>query len=324
MILNYYFRKNIGCLVTLFILCASLQAQNGTRRSCNFDINSLSFGGTSIEQARCLLRRVKSKGELEQQVLPNLLEKIIDQPVQVIKESLREYLRTKVIEESEIGGSLDKPISKGRSNDPSAPLARYFVIHDTSMPNLCEANTFPDNINDADWIWNGIKWNDPRKRLYTDSEAAHLYIMRDGKSVAPQGRTFETPWRATKLEKTSVKTRGMFLHIENVQPRHCHPDSIKSGTCVKIVKNTKTGKDEKQCNDNIAPEIGFPEPQLERLALAYIAASVRRGKWLIPAFHAAIDKGISGGHDDPQNFELQKWADKICLILKELKAECPG
>ena len=48
--------------------------------------------------------------------------------------------------------------------------------------------------------------------------------------------------------------------------------------------------------------LGLTSPKIqpahrERLALVYIAASIRRGIWMIPAFHAAIDAGIADAHD---------------------------
>jgi hypothetical protein len=49
--------------------------------------------------------------------------------------------------------------------------------------------------------------------------------------------------------------------------------------------------------------------QYDRLALLYTIASVRRGEWLIPAFHAAIDAEIRNGHDDPMNFDIGSFAD---------------
>ena len=60
-------------------------------------------------------------------------------------------------------------------------------------------------------------------------------------------------------------------------------------------------------NDAFSPSPGFTAQQLDRLALLYVAASVRRGQWLLPAFHAAIDAGIPNAHDDPQNFDLDGW-----------------
>jgi hypothetical protein len=172
------FLKFSALLLLLFMSSSTGNAQD---ESCGFDNNTLSFAGTSIQQAKCLLRKVKMQGHLEEQTLPVLLEKIIDQKVQISKPELRAYLQAKQINENEIGGSLDSPISKGQDNNKDAPTARYFVIHDTSTPNLCQVNTFPNNINDSDWIY-----NNHQRDLYAKSKDAHLYIMRDGRSVAPQ------------------------------------------------------------------------------------------------------------------------------------------
>ena len=71
-------------------------------------------------------------------------------------------------------------------------------------------------------------------------------------------------------------------------------------------------------NDRIAPEPGLTDAQLDRLALVYVAASVRRGAWLIPAFHAAVEAGIPEAHDDPQNFDLARWAERLGRLIGEL------
>ncbi len=47
------------------------------------------------------------------------------------------------------------------------------------------------------------------------------------------------------------------------------------------------------------------------MALLYTAASARRGDWLIPAFHAALDEGMAGAHDDPQHFEIARFATAL-------------
>lgn len=71
-------------------------------------------------------------------------------------------------------------------------------------------------------------------------------------------------------------------------------------------------------NDAFAPEPGFTAKQLDRLALLYVAASVRRGRWLLPAFHAAVDAGIPDAHDDPQNFDLGGWLASVQRLVVEL------
>jgi len=150
------------------------------------------------------MRPVLRGGNLgPQKELPALLEKLVGQPVTVSKDSLRQYLKAHGIREndpsrmSEIGGSLDDPLSRANSNDQRAPFARYFVIHDTSTPNLVrDLPDFPPNINNADWEWRRTRWNNLSLPLYSNSGEAHLYINRVGQSVGPQRRTFATPWRA--------------------------------------------------------------------------------------------------------------------------------
>ena len=46
---------------------------------------------------------------------------------------------------------------------------------------------------------------------------------------------------------------------------------------------------------------------------------MRAERWLIPAFHAPIDANIRGGHDDPQNFELEAFAASLERLLGELQ-----
>jgi hypothetical protein len=72
-------------------------------------------------------------------------------------------------------------------------------------------------------------------------------------------------------------------------------------------------------NAPVAPVPGFTDLQYERLALSFVCASARKGEWLIPAFHCNIDKGISGGHDDPQNFELIKFTNEVLKLVSKLK-----
>lgn len=69
-----------------------------------------------------------------------------------------------------------------------------------------------------------------------------------------------------------------------------------------------------------APTPGFSDAQEKRLALAYIVASVRAGRWLIPAYHFNVDNGIPDGHDDPQNTDLAAWVAKIEAIEAEIAA----
>ena len=45
---------------------------------------------------------------------------------------------------------------------------------------------------------------------------------------------------------------------------------------------------------------------------------MRRGKWLVPAFHAAIDAEIPNGHDDPLNFDVDSFANSLDRLAETL------
>jgi hypothetical protein len=56
------------------------------------------------------------------------------------------------------------------------------------------------------------------------------------------------------------------------------------------------------------------------LALLYLTASVRRGRWLIPAFHAVLDARFLEGHDDPQHFDMRAFSRAVERHLARLRA----
>src|ERR1043165_6871752 len=129
---------------------------------CKFDAATLSIAGTPSEQARCLLRPVKKQGNLGDalQTLPQPLENLVGKPFAPSKQDLRTFLQANNIAEKDIGGSLDKPLSSGKTTAGQPTPARYFVIHDTSTPNCSEPgacavqNQFPANMNQPDWSQN--------------------------------------------------------------------------------------------------------------------------------------------------------------------------
>jgi hypothetical protein len=229
--------------------------------------------------------------------LPDPLEAMIGGNITLDKKNVRSYLAIKHIQEMDLGGLIDEPLSKANDNDANSIFANYFVIHDVSTPNYLD-EPFPANINDARW-----EWNDLQKR-WAGRQVAHVFINRSGESVTAVN--FKEAWRATKLEVKVLKekSKGLFLHIELIQPRRRDP------------KGSAT-------NDALAPKPGFTEVQLDRLALVYLIASLRRGIWLIPAFHASIDAGIPDAHDDPQNFDLALWAKRLEILIKEIRIQSP-
>lgn len=281
-------------LVLAFISHCALSSATDV---CAFDNDALSFKGTPAEQAKCLLRPVGIRGNVGVAVaeLPAPLSCIGGvQPFS--KDRLRTFLRSKNISESALGGSLDTQLAQARAGDPAAPTATYFVIHDTSTPNFAKAD-FPANIDSPEW-----KHNELARWAEGHNSKAHVFVNRVGESLTAV--PFDTPWRATKLELThgSTALKGLFLHIELLQPRRSDP-RFGAG------------------NDATAPVPGFTPPQYERLALLYIAASVRKGSCLIPAYHAVLDLGKSDGHDDPQNFSLDEFASAVASVRSAMERQ---
>ena len=241
-----------ACIALTLAGCAALTRLNVPIGPCGFDVDALQFAGDALTQARCLLRPVATGGVLSPQPaeLPGSLEALIGQPAVDLKAPLRRYLVVHHMGDAAIGGSLDAPLSHARDDDPDALVARYFVLHDTSVPWLGDAAAFP-----AD----------------TDPALNDLHRF-----AGPIG----------------LASRGLFLHTEFAQPRRRDPAGASR-------------------NDHIAPLPGFTDAQYEQMALLYAAASARRGDWLIPAFHAALDEGIPGAHDDPQHFEIARFAGAL-------------
>ncbi len=278
--------------VSMFFFGATSAAQGKIVGVCKFDTTTLKFAGSPTVQASCLLRKVSEWAHVAHQPadLPDALSRYVGAPVSIDDGKLRSLLANAGV--SEVLADLNKPVSHGSDGDLNASEARYFVIHDTSAP-LLAGPAFPSDIDTSPKI-NALS------HFATANSPAHVFIDRSGKILV--GHDFSVPWRATKLESKVVGTdaKGLFLHVESVQPRIPDPKG-KAG------------------NDAIAPVPGLSDAQYEKLALIYILASRRAGTWLIPAFHAAIDDGITDGHDDPQNFELSKFCDKLEALRAQLK-----
>lgn len=273
-----------------FVLFGLVNASFAQNPSCPFNKQTLQFSGAPLEQARCLLRNVKPRGILDKQSqnLPLPLEKLIGEKVKIKKEKFRKYLQENNISETALGGSLDEKLSIAILPNGKQTQALYFIIHDVSAPNYL-LKSFPPYINNDDWEGNDLsKW--------IKMPVAHVFVNRVGESIAVVEFSSVLPEKkyGTKFARDYLKetAKSLQIHIELVQPRRSDPVWFEG-------------------NDAFSPDPGFTEKQYERLALLYIAASLRRGNWLIPAFHCAVDAGIPDAHDDPQNFKLTDFADKL-------------
>jgi hypothetical protein len=266
---------------------------------CAFDLDKLSFFGDPAMQAACLLRPLDRSRNIAQALaqVPAVLAERVGRATGLPSREALLTLLVKLGLADEFAAGLWQPVSHARDNDPEAPAARYFVIHDTSGPNF-GSRAFPADIDASPKI------NNLRLFWCADGWAkAHVVVNRQGGMMV--GHDFAVPWRETKLERApdfAGALKGLFLHVELIQPRRRAPGFGRR-------------------NDAQAPTPGFTAAQYDRLALLYVIVSVRAGNWMVPAFHAPIDSGIRGGHDDPQNFDLQSFAGSLEELMRALQSE---
>jgi hypothetical protein len=264
-----------------------------TMGPCRFDVETLSFAGDSAQQAACLIRPVNRWAHLGPPLdaLPRALAVRVGGSEGMPDRAALTALIDEIGLAPQFADGLDSQLSRARDGDPSSPMARYFVIHDTSGPKL---GAFPANLDE------NAKINNLARFRCSDSfELAHAFINRKGGVFF--GHDFGVPWRSTKFERAlffGEALKGLFLHVELIQPRRRGPG--------------------RHGNDIAAPDPGFTAAQYRQLALLYTIASVRAGEWLIPAFHAVIDGDVRGGHDDPQNFDLEAFAGALEGITERL------
>lgn len=279
--------RHMCLLAALATLLLSIAAQPSTAKElglCKFDAKTLAFAGTPTQQAACLLRRVKPKGAgSDPQTIPTWLSDRVGKDTKISPTSFTAFLASRNIDPNALGGPIQAV---------DLPEKRYLVIHDTSSPELKNVKDFPPGMDQADWPGNSLKgWASTALRVNViTNRAGQSRTLRDFKATRPKP--------ATKLEEAGKlpQARKVFVQIENIQPR------IKP----------------KGSWAYVAPTPGFSAAQMERLALIYVAASIRSGRWLIPAFHFNLDQGIKGGHDDPQNFDLPAWSKAVAAIVTEL------
>jgi hypothetical protein len=262
--------------------------------ACAFKPETLSFAGTPAEQAMCLMRGMDATRNLGPplQSLPAALTGRVGQPGGLpSREILSEFLSRQNLE-WKFAANLWQPLSRGSDNDADAPMARYFVIHDTSGPNF-HRRSFPDDID------GGAGFNNLANFVCADGWGkAHVVVNRAGDMLLDH--EFAIPWRETKFEQAAEfggALKGLFLHVELIQPRGA---GARGG-------------------DSRSPDPAFSPAQYDRLALLYTIASVRAGRWLIPAFHAALDATIRDGHDDPLNFDIDSFAASLDRLADRLQ-----
>ena len=263
---------------------------------CNFDSGTLTFSGAPAEQARCLLNPVQPVGRLGPALdaLPEAIALRVGGDRDLPPHAALDALLRERSAPTDLIATLADPVSHAHDNDPLSRSATYVVFHDTSTPNY-RTQPWPVSIDDDPKINNLARYE-----CDNDIERAHVFINRLGEIFSPHD--FSVAWRATKFEMATnfaQALRGLFLHNELIQPRQ-HAAGYRGR------------------NDFKAPEPGFSDAQYETLAIVYTVASVRTGFWMIPAYHAVLDDGIYDKHDDPQNFVLSAFAEKLRLLRDRL------
>ena len=265
-----------------------------TMGQCGFNSETLSFHGTPAQQAMCLMRGMdatRNLGPPLEGLPPGLAKRIGETSGLPTRETLSAYL-SKLDLEWDFAAYLWQPLSRAHDNDPDAPMAKYFVIHDTSGPYYGH-RAFPDDININPKVNNLLSF-----ACSDEWGKAHVVVNRMGDSLL--NHDFSIPWRETKFEQAAEfggALKGLFVHIGVIQPR-------RAGA----------GR-----GDGHSPDPAFTPAQYDRLALLYTIVSVRAGRWLVPAFHAALDADIHNGHDDPLNFKVDSFADGIDRLMEKLQ-----
>ena len=159
----------------LFLLSAALwnNQQAGPER-CGFDEQRLSFAGSPIEQARCLLSPVRIHGELgpPHARLGRFLEAHVGRRVRIDRARLRALLEAENL--PALAATVEAPLARARNNDPAAPFARYFVIHDTSLE--LPGTEFPANDSERRTASAGPIRTAPRSRTPSPTGAARCCL----------------------------------------------------------------------------------------------------------------------------------------------------
>lgn len=250
---------------------------------CAFSDRDMAYAGTPRQQALCLMPEGDPGHFKPRRSLGAPLDGLVGAPARLDQGRLLQLLHDAGIAYPD--RALRMRLSRAWGGKPYGPPARYFVIHDTSS-----AMGRPYFPTDDDLALNRLG-----ESYCGGGYTAHSFINREGQVLLAYD--YGVAWRATKFERINPWRKGLFLHNELTQPR-------------------LPRKGETLTDASLAPDPGFTEAQYRALALLYAAASERAGWWLVPAFHSAIDYAWIDSHDDPRNFELEKFDAALADVLR--------
>src|SRR5579872_5236208 len=183
---------------------------------CAFGTETMRFDGDAKQQAKCLMRsldQTRNLGPMLDHLPDALASRLGGDSGLPTREMLSTFLSRQDLE-WDFAAYLWRPLSRAHDNDPKAPMARYFVIHDTSGPNF-RNRAFPVDL-DANLKINNLS----HFRCSDGWEPAHVVVNRSGEMLL--GHDFSMPWRATKFERArefNGALKGLFVHVELIQPR---------------------------------------------------------------------------------------------------------
>src|SRR3954452_22061367 len=105
-------------IAPLLLAAALLNNQPPGPTHCPFDVAQLSFAGSPIQQARCLLSPMLIHGAIgpAPRRLGRFLEAHVGKRVRIDRERLRALLTTEQL--PALAASVETPLSRARNNDP--------------------------------------------------------------------------------------------------------------------------------------------------------------------------------------------------------------
>ena len=269
---------------------------SAARDRCGFDFGRQRYAGSDLQQARCLLPEFVGPQTLSvapgppRRSLGEPLERLVGAEVSLDKRAVETVLVARGL--GALARGLDRPLSRTARGNP----ARYFVLHGTND----NVVTKPFPADDAPAMTRlGLTWEDGR------TWRVHAWVNRPGAIRVTYDFGRRPTRSSTKFEAAHNELWGLFLHTELTQPRKAPASAPKS--------------------DIYVPVPAFTQAQYRAAAVLYVVASVRAGRWLVPAYHVAVDQGIPGGHDDPQHFSLERFSASLDQILRHIGgASNPG
>lgn len=178
---------------------------------------------------------------------------------------------------------LDRARWKAALSTHMNVTAEWFVLHDTG------GGAVPSSAGEAEGRDGGV-------HMFMDQQRVFLHNDFSG----PHGG-------ATRFEKAHHEFRPRFVHVELAYPP----------TAAELVEARNARREGREPRGISIPNPPAPPSgyNFDALALAYIFASYRAGRWLTVTCHLEVDRGIPGAHHDPRGFRFATFYRKIITFM---------